>query len=218
MRRTRQTALRICIVFARPVLAAALLFSVLSGALPAEAALNPKGLMPCCRGMKGTAGECHGNSCPMHFGARKKSFQLIQRDPVCGAERVLQAIASTPLHAPTDYLEQARSHRHTQADVEHDHGRSVSPRNTPPSPRQPFAVGASLGQPCPPNCCGAVTGSFAGLRRPKQLAALTDGLRPRPPTVESHRHGPSAQLKVASALRRSHPTRSPPTILNSRTA
>lgn len=219
MRRTRLTILRTGTVIARPILAAALLLCVVSGALPAEAALNPNGLMPCCRGMKGTAGECHGDSCPMHFGARKKSFRLVQHEPVCGAEHALQAIVRTPLPAPRDYFEQTHSHDPARAEVEHDHGGTVTQRNTSQTPRhEPSVETASLGKPCPSDCCGAVTGSSTSLRRPKQAAALTDALRPRPPTVEPHRDAPSGQLKDASALRWSHPPRAPPTRLHSRTA
>ena len=219
MRRTRLTALKTCPALVRPILAAALLLCVLSGALPAEAVLNLNGLMPCCRGMKGTAGECHGNSCPMHLGARKKPVRVVRREPVCGAGRALQAAAGRPLPVPPDYFEQAHSHGHAQPGVEHEHGGSVSPRNTPRSPSRQLAAGvASLGKPCPSDCCGTVTGSFSGLRRPRQVAALRDSFRARPPTVESHRYAPSGQIKVTSAFRRSHPPRAPPTIPDSRTA
>jgi hypothetical protein len=217
LRRIRQTTLRTCFALARPILAAALLLCVVSGALPAEAVLNPHGLMPCCRGMKGSAGECHGDSCPMHFGARKEPVKVAQHDPVCGAERLLQAVARTPVAPPQDHLEQSYSHEDTQAEVEHDHGESVSRRNTPRQ-QQPSAGVASLGKPCPSECCGAAASSLSGLRRPKQAAALTDNLRPRPPTVEAHRRSRSAQIKVASAQRRSHPPRAPPTTPASPTA
>ena len=198
------------------MLTAALLLCVLSSALPAEAVLNPKGLMPCCRGMKGTAGECHGDSCPMHLGARKKPARKIQHDPVCGAERTLHAAAGTPVLPPQDYFEQSHSHEHTRPEVEQGHGGSVSPRNTPQS--QPSAEVASLGKPCPSDCCGTATASFSGLRRPRPAAALTDGLRPRPPNAESYGYAPPSLIKVTSALRRSHPPRAPPTIPGSRTA
>ncbi len=200
---------------ARSILAAALLSCVLSGALPAEAVLNPNGVMACCRGTKGMGGECHGDSCPMHLGPRAKAPKVIQRDPVCGAEQLLQAIATTPVPTPQGYFEQAHSHEHDQAEVEHDHGGSVLPGNTPQP--QPSVGAASLGKPCPSDC-GGVTSSFTGLKRPRQVAALTDGLRPRPPTVESHRYDLSALIKVRSALRRSHPPRAPPSTLDSRIA
>jgi hypothetical protein len=208
-----------CFALARPILAAALLLCVLSAALPAEAVFNPYDSMPCCRGMKGKAGECHGNSCPMHLGARKKPARRARPDPMCGAERILQAIARTPLLPPQGYLEQASSHGHTQAEVEHHHGGSVSPRNTQQAPRQqPSAGAATLGKPCPSDCCGVTAASFTGLRRPRQATALTDGLRPRPPTIESHSYAPSGLLKFTSALRRSHPPRPPPTAPDSRIA
>lgn len=213
MQRTRQTLVRTCPTIARPILAAVLLFCVLSGALPSEAALHPEGLMACCRGMKGTAGECHGDSCPLHLGARKKPARQVESDPVCGAADALRAVAGTPAPAPRNYFGQAHSQRQAQAEVEHDHGGSVSPRNTPQTPQW----SASLGKRCPSDCCG-VTSSFAGLRRPKQAAVLTGDVRPRPPTVEAHRHAPSGRLKFASALRRSHPPRAPPTVTDSRTA
>lgn len=215
MRRTRQATLKTCSALVRPILAAALLLCVLAGALPAEAVLNPNGFMPCCRGMKGTAGECHGNSCPMHRVARKKPARQVQHDPVCGAGHALQAIARGLLPAPQAHSEQTQSHDHAHAQVEHDHGGSVSPRNTP---RQPSVEAASLGKPCPSDCCGATAGSFAGLRRPRHDATLPGVLRPRPPTSESHGYAPPRFIKVASALRRSHPPRAPPATPDSRSA
>lgn len=219
MRRTRQAAFKTLTAFSRPILAAALLLCTLSAALPAEAVFNLSGLMPCCRGVKGTDGECHGNSCPMHLGARKKPARQVQHDPVCGAGHALRAIARTSSPASPAHLEHARSHDHTQAEVEHTHGGSVAQRNTQQAPQQqPSAGAASLSKPCPSDCCGAATGSFTSLRRPRQVAALTDCLRPRPPTIESHRFDTSGQVKLASALRRSHPPRAPPTGLQRRTA
>jgi hypothetical protein len=215
LRRIRRTTLKTCFALARPILAAALLLCVVSGALPAEAVLNPNGLMPCCRGMKGTAGERQGDSCPIHFGARQKPLRVVQHDPACGAERLPRAGAGTPVAPPQDDLEQSHSREQTQAEVEHHHGESVSPRNTPR--QQPSAGVASLGKPCPLDCCGAAS-SLSGVRRPRQAAALTDNLRPRPPTVEAHKRSPSAQLKVASARRRSHPPRAPPAAPASPTA
>ena len=219
MRSTRQAAFKTLTALSRPILAAALLLCTLSAALPAEPVFNLSGLMPCCRGVKGTGGECHGNSCPMHLGARKKPAGQVQHDPVCGAEHALQATAGTSLPAPPAHLEQASSHDHTQAEVEHSHGGSVAQRNTQQVPQPPPSAGtASLGKPCPSDCCGAATTSFTSLRRPRQLAALTDCLHPRPPTIESHRFDTSGQVKVASALRRSHPARAPPTAPDRRTA
>lgn len=215
MRRTRQTAPGTYILLVRSILAAALVCCVLSSALPAEAALNPNGLMPCCRGMQGTAGECHGDSCPMHLGALKKPLRVVQHDPVCGAERLLQAIAGTPVQTPQDYLEQGPLHQQTQAEVEHEHGRGVSPRNIP---RQQSAGAVALGKSCPSDCCGGAEASFAGLRRPRQAAALTDVFRSHAPNVRSHSSAPSGLIKVTSALRRSHPPRAPPTASDSRTA
>jgi hypothetical protein len=185
------------------MLAAALLSCVLSGALPAEAVLNPGGLMACCRGMKGTAGECHGNSCPMHLGARSKAPTPSQHDPVCGVGRALQAVAGTPVYAPRNYFEQARSHDQAQAEVEHDHGESVTQRNTPQAPRQQPAAGvASLGRPCPSDCCGVAdrqpASTTAGLRviparslRPDQGCIHTS---PKPPAPRGSDRSPQPHI------------------------
>lgn len=205
MRRIAQQIRGTCSALARSILAAALLFCVLAGAIPAEAAFNPYGVMPCCRGQKTAAGECHGNSCPMHRSARRKPARVVQPDPVCGAERLVQAIVRAPLPVPQDHSEHAQTH----AEVEHEHGGSVSPRNTP---QQPSAGTASLGKPCQSDCCGTAAGSLNGSRRPKQVAALTDGLRPRPPTAEPLGHTPFVPVKAISALRLGHPPRAPPAV------
>ena len=180
------------------MLTTALLLCVLSGALPAEAVLNPHDSMPCCRGMKGGAGECHGDSCPMHLRARSKSQQRVQRDPVCGAARLLRAAAfKTPL-AP-------------QTPSAHEHG---GQRTSP----ETFAGAASLNRPCPSECCGRAVSAFAGLRRQRNEAALNESLRPRPPDSESQRYAPDGVTSPTSALRRLHPSRAPPHGQDTRTA
>jgi hypothetical protein len=198
----------------RSVLAAALLLCVLASALPAAAVSNPYSSMPCCRGMMISAGY-HGNSCPLHR-ARAKSPKLAQNDPVCGAAgHDLQAKGkAVPVaQAPSQHV---RPHDHAQVEVEHDQGRGVSPQNT--SSRQQSAEDASIGRLCPSNCCGTATGSFTGLRRPRHGAALTNGLRPRPSIAGSRLYISSGIINAASALRRNHPPRPPPTALISCTA
>lgn len=179
----------------------ALLLCVLSGALPAEAVLDAGDSMPCCRGMKGMGAECQGDSCPMHLTARAKPATRVEHDPVCGAERALQALTGkTSLSA--------------QASSEHEHGFDVSQRDG----RQEFAGAASLAKPCPSECCGSAAASFTGLRRPRQEAAQTDNFRPRPPDSEPQSYAPTGLIKGSSALRREHPPRAPPNALDRRTA
>jgi hypothetical protein len=186
-------------------LTAALLLCVTSGALPAEAVLNPYDSMPCCRGMKGMAGECHGNSCPMHLRARAKPARRVERDPVCGAASALKASAGkTPLAAHT-----ASEHRHAAGASARDDEQGTS--------RQTFAGVASLAMPCPSECCGAA-GAFTGLRRQRGAATLSHNQRPRPPDSEPQAYAPSGFNKVASALRRLHPPRAPPRRTDTRTA
>jgi hypothetical protein len=218
LRLTRQTTLKTRPALVRTGLTAALLLCVLSGALPAEAVFNPYGLMPCCRGMKGTGGEGHGNSCPLCRRARAKPPKQVQHDPVCGGNHVLPAKGKAAL-TPQAPSQSAHQHDPAQAEVEHDRGEGVSPRNTPQSTSGQASVdGASLTKPCPSDCCGTATGSFNGLRRPRHEAALTDGNRPRPPTAESYRYASSGLIKIASALRRGCPPRAPPTSPDHRTA
>lgn len=215
MRRTRQAALKMRSAVSRSVLTAGLLLCVLSSALPAAAVFNPYSSMLCCRSMMMSAGsERHGNSCPLHH-ARTQPPKPAQNDPVCGAGHDLQAKerAVPATQAPAQHV---RPHDHAQAEVEHEQGRGVSPQNT--SSRQQSAGDASLSRPCPSDCCCTATGSFTGLRRPRDGAALTDGLRPRPPIAESHLYISSGIIKAASALRRNHSPRPPPTTLISRTA
>lgn len=216
MRRTQPAVHETRASVIRSVLAAALLLCVLSGALPAEAALNPYGLMPCCRGLAVMAGECHSNSCPMYRRAGPKG---VRRDLVCGARNALQAFTRKTLDAPQTHSEDARPRDQAQTKVEQDHGGNVSSRNTPQSDsRRSSAVGASLTRPCASDCCAAAVGSFADLRRPRHEAALNESLRPHPPATESHRSRTSGITKAASALRRSHTPRAPPLTLDSRTA
>lgn len=193
LRHARQTTRVTRPAVVRSILTTALLLCVMSGALPAEAVLNPQGSMPCCRGMKGAGGECHGNSCPMHLRARAKSSARVKSDPVCVGARALRAAAR---QAPIALQEAARQE----------------------TSRQEFAGAASLTRPCPSECCGTAAGSFTKLRRQRSEAAASDSLRPRPPTSEPQGHDRPVFIKVASALRRLHPPRAPPSGLDTRTA
>lgn len=196
----------------------AMLLCVLSSALPAEAVLNPQGLMPCCRAMMGMSAECHGNSCSMHRRARAKPPASVQHDPTCGEGHDLQGQEKTATTSQTP-MQHAHSRGQAQAGVEHDHGAGVSAQNTSQSTsRQPSVEVASLSRPCPSDCCGTATSSFTSLRRPRHGGALVEVIRPRPPTDELYGYAPSGVIKSVSALRRSHPPRAPPTALHSRTA
>lgn len=200
LRHARQTTLGKRPAVVRSILTTALLLCVMSGALPAEAVLNPHNSMPCCRGMKGSAGECHGNSCPMHLRARAKPSARVQNDPVCGAGHVLPAAGETPLSS--------------QATSGHRHVGNLAQRDN----RQESAGAASLAKPCPSECCGGVAASFTGQRRQRHAAALTHNQRPRPPDSELQAYVTCGITKAASALRRLHPPRAPPNSLDLRTA
>lgn len=218
MRLSRQAAHKTRPALVKSVSAAALLLCVLSGALPAEAVFNPSGLMACCRGVKGVGGS---NSCPLCRRAKtkpRKPSKPVQGEHMCGADLALRKMgrAAFASHAP---LPSARFDVQAQAEVEHESGDVVSPRNTPQStPRQASVGGASLTKPCPSDCCGTAAGSLNGSRRPRHEAALTDGMRPRPPTAELHSYAPPALIKITSVLRRSCSPRAPPVSLDDRTA
>lgn len=152
------------------------------------------------------AGECHGNSCPMHLRARAKPARRVERDPICGAAGALKASAqTTPLAAQTA--------------SEHNHDAGASARDVEQgTSRQTFAGAASLARPCPSECCGSAAGAFKGARRQRGDATLSHNQRPRPPDSEPQAFAPSGFIKVASALRRLHPPRAPPHRPDTRTA
>ena len=217
MRPARQAAPKASAPLAR-LFAAALLLCVLSSAVPAEAVFNPTGLMACCRGMKGVGGKGGGNSCPLCRRAKAKPRGPVRREHMCGAELSLRkkgraALASHALLLRVSFDDEVR------AGLEHDGGDGISPRQTPRSNSRPASAGAAaLGKSCPSDCCGSAAASFAGLRRPRQAAALTDGFRSHAPTVRSQSYAPSGLIKVTSALRRSHPPRAPPSAPDRHTA
>ena len=192
---------------------ATLLLCVLSSALPAEAVFSPYGSMPCCRGMMSAGGECHGNSCPIHRRALSKPPDQAQSEPACADAHGHHAQEESA-HASQAPSQHGHTHDHAQAEVEHEHGAGVSPQNTSqPTSRQPSAEAASLGRPCPSDCCGTVTSAFSGLRRQRNETGLSDALRARPPSIQSQQSTFPGISKAASALRRSHPPRPPPTAL-----
>jgi hypothetical protein len=192
---------------------------VLSGALPAEAISNPGGLMACCRGMKGMGGT-GGNSCPLCRRAKAKSKppRPVRRERMCGADLALRKKGGAAL-ASHALLLRAGFDDQLHAEVEHDNGDGVPPRNTPQSTsRRASAGGAFLTKPCPSDCCGTAAGSLNGPPRPRHEAALTEGVRPLPPTAGSHTYISAGLIKSTYVLSRSHPPRAPPTALRGRTA
>ena len=219
MQGTRQAALKKRPAIHRSILSAALLLCVLSSALPADAFLSPFSLMPCCRGMMmGASGEGHGNSCPLHLHAPAKTPEPVQNDPGCGEGHDHHAKANAA-PATQASLHDAHTHEQAQTEVEHQHGAGVSSQNTSQNASQQESAGAaSLGKPCPSDCCGTVTSSFNGLRRTRHEAATTGDQHTHPHVTTSQRYTFSGTIKSASELRRSHPPRAPPTTLTSRTA
>lgn len=191
-----------------------LLFCVLSSALPAEAVFNSYSSMPCCHGIAGMSGECHGNSCPMHRRSQASSPQPAQHDHECAEGHAPQA-SEEHAPAPHAHSQHAHSHEQTQAEVEHSHDAGVSPQNTAQDASRRTSAGvASIIKPCPSDCCGASAGAFAGQRRPRHDALLADVLRPRPPSAGLLRRASSEIYKAASSKHRSHPPRAPPSNLN----
>lgn len=219
MRRTRQAAQKKSVPFARLFAAAALLLCVLSGALPAEAVFNPGGPMACCRGLKGM-GKKGGNSCPLCHSKVKlrKPSKPVQSEHACDSDLALQKKDEA---APSSHalLLKAGLDVNVRAELESDRGDDVSPTDATPSTSRQAAVGdASIAKPCPSDCCGTAAGSLNGPPRPRHEAALTDGIRPRPPTAESHIYVSQGLIKSTSLLRRSCPPRAPPASLHNRAA
>lgn len=218
MRRTRQAAHKKSVPLARLFAAAALLLCVLSGALPAEAVFNPSGTMACCRAMKGMSKK-GGNSCPLCHAKVKlrKPSKPLRREPMCGADLALRNKGGAALSSHA-LLIKAGLDVNVQAELENgDDGASThhAPSSTS---RQESAGVASLAKPCPSDCCGTAAGSLNGPRRPRHEAALTDGLRPRPPTAESYVYASHDLIKSTALLRRSCPPRAPPADLEDRAA
>ena len=218
MRRTRHTTPETRHAFVRSILSAALLLCVLSGALPAEAALSPKGLMACCRGTKGMGAAGRVDSCPLCRRARPKTPKTVRHDPVCGADRAHRANGNAA-HATLASSQSARRRAQRRGVLEQKLGVRVWPLNIPRADSgRPSVEVASLSKSCPPDCCGTTASSFAGLRRHRQAAALAESYRPRPPAVESNSYVHSGVIKFTYALRRAHPPRAPPAGLDIHTA
>jgi hypothetical protein len=98
--------------------------------------------------------------------------------------------------------------------IEHSAHRHVSPRDTS---TEPAFTSAALSKPCPPGC-GGILNASTQLRRSRDEAALSDKLRPRPPTGELQTQDPAGVSKISFVLRRQYPPRAPPSISYSRLA
>lgn len=218
MRRTRQAAQKRFAPLARFFAAAALLLCVLSGALPAEAVFNPGGSMACCRAMKGMSKK-GGNSCPLCHAKVKlrKPSKPVRREHMCGADLALRNKGRAALSSHAQLLKVGLD-VNVQAELENG-GDGVSTHDATSSTSRQASVGvASLAKPCPSDCCGTAAASLNGPRGPRHEAALTDGIRPRPPTAESHVYVSQGLIKSTSLLRRSCPPRAPPANLDYRAA
>lgn len=217
MSRTRQAAHKKSVPLARLFAAAALLLCVLSGALPAEAVFNPSGTMACCRAMKGMSKK-GGNSCPLCHAKVKlrKPSKPLRREHMCGADLALRNKGRA---APASHALLIKAGLDVNVQAELENGDGVSTQDAPSSTSSQESAGvASLAKPCPSDCCGTAAGSLNGPRRPRHEAALTDDIRPRPPTAESYVYVSQGLIKSTSLLRRSCPPRAPPANLEDRAA
>jgi hypothetical protein len=70
-------------------------------------------------------------------------------------------------------------------------------------------LSAVVSKPCPADC-GTIANAFTQLRRTGDGGALSQKLRPRPPTVAPHALYSSGIAKSSSVRRRLSPPRAPP--------
>lgn len=220
----------------RVAAAAALTLCLLLHAVPAGAVFTAHCSMPCCRGLSGAGGGCAGGSCPVDLPAeagppatpaerhagQHKEHPVGQSEPVeAHAEE-----AAPSCHAPapeagaeteSTAVSPARPAARESARAEHQHAHAGRQRagaahehDADDAAPTPSVAAAHIAPRCPPEC-GAAAGSFMQTRRTRGEGALSQAVRPRPPTAEAVTRPRPAAAELTSALRRRRPPRGPPT-------
>ncbi len=222
MVRSRQRSRRsfgVCLVNAcafgmRPLLASVLVLAVAASAVPPGAVSAAHGCsMPCCTGADGSAGDGEGESCHVSLRQKAKPAKPADDDPMCGADEASPspARAAGAHHATTGHVS---THVQDSDEVEHSSHHQASPRD---ASTESVRASPILSKACPPDC-GAILNALTQLRRPRDEAALTHKLRPRPPSAKVRPPDRAGVAKTSFALRRRYPPRAPPPVSTSQPA
>jgi hypothetical protein len=192
--------------WARICLAALLLVSVLSNAIPLGSASGHHLCMKdCCAGKPPhEAGSCMMNACETNPLPQKEITK--PDDPICDSH------AAVPKHAgmlPAGMGEDKVNAQHQASVNEFDF--ATDDRSTANPTNTPSIESATFSKPCPPDC-GSATFSSTNQNKRHDSAALSFAERPRPPSVNAL---PDAsflrRIKLEVLCRQSQP-RAPPKI------
>jgi hypothetical protein len=154
--------------------------------------------MDCCKGMGGAMKD----SCPIMRLKGVRRTELKQADPICRAGALSSASGKATHGHHTAHMQTLFVGG--MKDI-----KDVSSRD---SPAHAMSSLASVSQPCPSDCC-CQTNSLTRTQRPRDEAAISNKLRPRPPTSGVVRQVSRAVRKGDSEARRQYPPRAPPASL-----
>lgn len=197
---------------AKSAAAVVLVLATILGAIPPSAVFaSDSSEMDCCKGMSGAMKD----SCPFMRLKQAQQKKAAQSDPMCHMD--MGASASTDgdsmhiEHAPTELYPASAG---STDGVESAPDQSASSQDTT---TKAGVFLAAVSKPCSSDCC-CRTNSFTRTQRPRDEAAFSEKLRPRPPTSGVGLQVSQAVSDYASKARRQCPPRGPPPSLASLSA
>jgi hypothetical protein len=194
---------------ARTVLAATLLFGILTSSFPvATIASGPTCNLACCAGRAPhAAGSCMTGSCPAFHNAHIKKIHQHhavvgkQTERLCGLSRMMMKATRTLVsEARTVDFGLTR-----QTESSQDNSRNAS--------HQRRVSTTALGKPCHPDC-GSCASGFSSSNRQRQTAALGNANLPRPPTVRELHTPYYVSARTLNPLSRQGAPRGPPSLFS----
>jgi hypothetical protein len=190
----------------RLCLAALLLVSVLSSAIPlGSASGHHLCTMACCVGKSPhEAGSCMINACETKPLPQKETTK--PDDPICDAH------AAVPRHAgmQLDGMEEDKVSSQPRVSV-NEFDFATDDRSTANPTNTPSIESATFSKPCPLDC-GSATFSSANQSKRRDSAALSFAERPRPPSVNALPGTPFLRRIKLEVLCRQLQPRAPPKI------
>jgi len=201
MSKYSQTLHKTPMLVARTILAALLLLTLLSAAIPLTTiASGPMCKLACCAGRAPhAAGSCMNGSCHEFLMGCPKTPKVHLQLPVheseqlCGLPRSTTRISVVPLRgstAPTLVTSSERSRGSRALDAA-------------------LVSMSTVGNPCQPDCGSGTIGS-SGQSRPRDSGAISYADKPRPPSTSRHERSAFSGAKALEALCRHSRPRGPP--------
>ena len=194
---------------ARIILAGTLVLALLTGIAPLNVISSTASScsMPCCVSVT-EGGACATGACHSKVsGHEQKEKPPVKSDNSHSSHCSSMRMAGAPSEDTASSLHSIT----IETDLSPPQHQLMASRDAPA--QRTGIISKAFAKPCPPECC-AGTSAFTQVRRSRDASALSQNLRPRPPTVAGHLNRAEIPLPTDDARLRGSNPRAPPLLFS----